>query len=318
MSKIHPAAWIGLVINIAVAFFGLEAYSDIPALGIAMFGAVGLTVVGLVMLGMGQPAGGILGAVGSAIFVPIGLICLIGCMRTRQALIKDAKSVDMNLVENVFGETQPAPAAFKASPVQDGPAIEGGVSFALDEAVAGGSAEQPIAAAAAAPAVAARESAQSLDLQSSGVQPLADFRVKDQRVLMTVILGIGLVAFVFMGATMYVDVTSQVVLVLVVCGVQLWSQSRLLSLHALALYDDHLVCLSSQAVWAGENIVMYKLIKEASIDGNKGYITALRTDGAGTEDVKILFGAMPSDVRDEAKKAFADKMRALGVRFSQS
>ena len=62
---------------------------------------------------------------------------------------------------------------------------------------------------------------------------------------------------------------------------------------------------------------MYKLIQNASIKGNKGYITAHRTDGAGTEDAKILFGAMPSAVREEAKRAFADKMRSVGVAFNQ-
>ena len=325
MSKIHPAAWIGLVINIGMAFYGLEAYGDMPVFPIVMFCAAGLSAVGIIMLAMGQPAGGILGAIGAALFVPIGLVCMVGCMRTRQALIKDAKSVDTNLVDAVFGDGNAnaapsvirdaagsgTPAALSAQAVS-APVADSYPIINADWIEGGG--QNPAASVSgqtAGPATGAGTS-------NPSVRPASDFRFKDQRALMAVIFGIAIVVFVGMSATMYVDISGPILTFIVVGGISFWTQSRILSMPALALYDDHLTCVSSQAAWAGENTVMYKLIQNASINGNKGYITAHRTDGAGTEDVKILFNAMPSDVREEAKRAFADKMRAVGARFSQS
>lgn len=319
MSKIHPAAWIGLVINIGIAFYGLVAYGDMPVFPIIMFCAAGLSGVGIVMLAMGQPVGGILGAIGAALFVPIGLVCLVGCMRTRQALIADAKNVDMNLADSVFGDGH----AHSASP------REAAASAGSSQAVSGPVADSyPVInadwlegkgeAAATPGSTPVVSSTVVTDAVDRGVRPASDFRFKDQRAMMAVIFGVAIMVFVYMSATMRVDISGQIVTFLVVSGISFWSQSRLLAMPALALYDDHLTCVSSQAVWAGENTVVYKLIQNASIRGDKGYITAHRTDGAGTEDVKILFNAMPSDVREEAKKAFADKMRTVGVAFTQS
>ena len=86
MEKLNGKVWVGFVINVLVALWGI---SDMAADGgtvaavfiTVMVGCLLLTGAGIAMLVRGDPAGGILGAVGSAIFVPIVLICLIGCLQ---------------------------------------------------------------------------------------------------------------------------------------------------------------------------------------------------------------------------------------------
>ena len=46
-----------------------------------------LSVVGVILLLRGSPAGGMLGIMASAFFVPLGLICLVGCIRLRDKLL---------------------------------------------------------------------------------------------------------------------------------------------------------------------------------------------------------------------------------------
>lgn len=304
MSKIHPAAWIGLVINIGLSFFSLEAYGDMPVLSMAMFGGVVLSAVGIVMLAMGQAAGGILGAIGGAVFIPVGLVCMIGCMRTRQALINDAKNVDVNLVNTVFGDVNANTAnTMNAGPVSLSPVIHN---------------PAPGSEAAAAAGTVPHSTHGTAAPEGTAASGGTIFRFKDQRMLMAIILGGGILVMLVMASGMYVDISGPIMTFAVIGGISLWTQSRLVAMPALALYEDHLTCVSSQAAWAGENTVMYRLIQKAGISGNKGSVTAHRTDGAGTEELKILFNAMPSNVREEAKNAFAAKMRERGVPFSQS
>lgn len=48
-----------------------------------------LSVAGIILLLRGKAAGGIVGAVGSAFFVPIGLICLLGCLQSRADILRE-------------------------------------------------------------------------------------------------------------------------------------------------------------------------------------------------------------------------------------
>lgn len=41
------------------------------------------SLTGVIMLIRGNPVGGIVGAAGSVFFVPIGLVCMIGCLQGR-------------------------------------------------------------------------------------------------------------------------------------------------------------------------------------------------------------------------------------------
>ena len=91
MGTLNGKILVGFVLNVAlvIAFFSTEM-ADGGALAVAFFtlAAAGVIVtgMGIAMLAHGDPAGGILGAAGSAIFVPIGLICLIGCLQSRDKL----------------------------------------------------------------------------------------------------------------------------------------------------------------------------------------------------------------------------------------
>lgn len=90
MDKIPTKTWVGLLSNLLVMIAGSyilgEAYqwdSFITGFAVIMSLAFLASLTGVVMLVRGNPAGGIVGAVGSAFFVPIGLICLTGCLQSR-------------------------------------------------------------------------------------------------------------------------------------------------------------------------------------------------------------------------------------------
>ena len=122
---------VGFVLNVAlvIAFFSTEM-ADGGALAVAFFtlAAAGVIVtgMGIAMLAHGDPAGGILGAAGSAIFVPIGLICLIGCLQSRDKLRNAAlatadASGSGTVAEPAGGPADPAASAVSGG-TPDGPA----------------------------------------------------------------------------------------------------------------------------------------------------------------------------------------------------
>ena len=95
MEKLNGKIWVGFVINVLVALWGISDMATGGGTVGAIFititaGGLLLTGAGMIMLAQGNPTGGILGAVGSAFFVPIGLICLIGCLQCRDRLRNEA------------------------------------------------------------------------------------------------------------------------------------------------------------------------------------------------------------------------------------
>ena len=93
MKKVNLTAKAGLIINLLVMLlyvyglrdeFSRDASSDMIA-GLLIIGFL-LSLAGLTMLARGNPAGGIVGAAGSALFIPAGLVCMIGCFQARDKL----------------------------------------------------------------------------------------------------------------------------------------------------------------------------------------------------------------------------------------
>lgn len=91
--SVHPTVWIGLAINFVVLLGALyymnETYifDNVTLVFSLIFAAAFvMSLIGVLMLAAGNAAGGIVGIIGSAVYVPIGLICVIGCAITRQRI----------------------------------------------------------------------------------------------------------------------------------------------------------------------------------------------------------------------------------------
>lgn len=93
MKKVNLTAKVGLAINLLAMLlymYGLrngffrDVNSEMMA-GLLLAGFL-LCLTGLAMLDRGNPAGGFVGAAGSAFFLPAGLVCMVGCFQTRDKL----------------------------------------------------------------------------------------------------------------------------------------------------------------------------------------------------------------------------------------
>lgn len=96
MRKLKGKVWAGLACNLAVLFMGSWSFgmrdgwnAGVISITVVLSFAFLLSVAGIVLLLRGKAAGGIVGAVGSAFFVPIGLICLLGCLQSRADILRE-------------------------------------------------------------------------------------------------------------------------------------------------------------------------------------------------------------------------------------
>lgn len=136
MKNIRKKTWIGFALNVAVAMLGCDsmaAQGGTPAAVLIAVAGVGilLTGAGIALLARGNPLGGVIGAVGSVFFIPIGLICLLGCVQSRDDLLRrkcaapaaDAVDSRDGAGRSDAGEPQ-APPAQAAGPGRDGEAAD--------------------------------------------------------------------------------------------------------------------------------------------------------------------------------------------------
>lgn len=91
--------WSGLAATLLImgVFAWLEyrggSWGDgVPVTFLLLLAGYLLSVVGVILLLRGSPAGGMLGIMASAFFVPIGLICLVGCIRLRDKLLVKSRA----------------------------------------------------------------------------------------------------------------------------------------------------------------------------------------------------------------------------------
>lgn len=96
MRKLKGTVWAGLACNLAVLFMGSWGFgmrdgwnAGVISITVVLSFAFLLSVAGIILLLRGKAAGGIVGAVGSAFFVPIGLICLQGCLQSRADILRE-------------------------------------------------------------------------------------------------------------------------------------------------------------------------------------------------------------------------------------
>ncbi|WP_300811097.1 hypothetical protein [uncultured Desulfovibrio sp.] len=93
MRTLKKKVWAGLALNLATLFIGIWDFgvqdglnTAVSGLAIAMILSFLLSVTGVVMLLRGKASGGIIAVAGSLIFVPAGLICMLGSLQSRADL----------------------------------------------------------------------------------------------------------------------------------------------------------------------------------------------------------------------------------------
>ena len=84
MEKLNGKIGVGFVSKVLVALRGIKDRAADGGTVAAVFSAV--MAGGMLLAAHGDPTGSMSGAAGSAILVPIVLICLIGCLQCRDKL----------------------------------------------------------------------------------------------------------------------------------------------------------------------------------------------------------------------------------------
>ena len=122
MERLKGKTWAGGVIDVAAALRGIKDMAAKGGKASAVFSAVMaggmlLAAGGMVMPAHGDPTGSMPGAAGSAILVPIVLICLIGCLQCRDKLRNVALATSAGPGSDGTPATEEAPAATAETPL---------------------------------------------------------------------------------------------------------------------------------------------------------------------------------------------------------
>lgn len=240
------------------------------------------SLAGVALLTRGNPAGGIVGAVGSAFFVPIGLICMIGCLQSRDN-IRFAGHAPGRIHQT--GETKPAESAPTTEPMRDG-----------------------METRPAAPAIPPARMKNTQATSAVPVErPLIAYKFTDERLIGFLVLVMGAGAGFY---TLSIGAGSGPAFLLVGVSIAIIIRdSRRQDMHVYALYRDHLECVPG--TWSSPVSIPYADILEAKMQRNRVRLHLKKSDGR--EKITIPLGSIPSGEREEAHDAFAAKMRELDV-----
>lgn len=283
-TRVHPAAWIGLAINFLSMVGALYAFDERSgpdtltlAFSIVFVAGFILSLIGVLMLAAGNPAGGIVGIIGSVIYVPIGMVCAIGCSISR-------KNIE-------FASFDTSTAAFEPQPAS--PAQSGSASFPAD------SPAQP------------RSDAALLRPAPRLNAPVASFPFVDYRWLGVLLVAISVVGFLIV--IEYGGGGGGSVLTPAIFGIIMFVlQQRQQNFSVFALYDDSLECVPNQ--WASPVRIPYANIAMVILHKRKAEVMVRNPDiSQRDKKIIILFGNIPSEMRDDAKRVLAQKMRELGI-----
>ena len=224
MNNVTAKTWIGLLINLLALIMGLysmgEKYqwdSFTTGFAVVMSLAFLTALAGVVMLIRGNPAGGIVGAVGSAFFIPIGLICVMGCIQSRDKI---------RFADYAPGTpATPAPVALSA---QMPPAAETPAHDTAGEVMTGETAAE-----------------EAKHVESAPVEkPLVAYAFPDERPMgwLVLVLGVGAGFFLLSSGGSLSGVTA-----LIVVGIIKIIRGNLrVNAHVYALYSEYLECVSGQ------------------------------------------------------------------------
>ncbi len=327
MQRVTTMTWVGLAINfvavimliagiIEESYYGLDNFD----VGIIAFTAVFFTLqlIGVLMLAAGSPTGGTVAAVGSAAFVPIGLICLMGAMTSRNNLKKAVSGY--NYFDDGAAEQGPRDVPMRSSAkTMYSPTLsvhlepQGQTDSAGHRSAAGNEAFAAQSAAfdgnsnanSAAPAVAGSALAAAGGRGAPHYFSFADYRLM-YGLLIAACVVLCIVMLPYIG-----DRAFRATLPATVIGIVfIIAYSRVANLPVLALYGDYMECMSS--LYSSPVRVRYASIIGAELGLSRGKIYYKNADG-GTAAARIAFGFIKGSERKEAKHQFKEKMTQLGV-----
>ena len=279
MEKLNGKMGVGIVIKVLVALRGIkdrvaDGGTVAAVFRAVMAGGMLLAAGGMVMPAHGDPTGGMPGAAGSAILVPIVLICLIGCLQCPDKL------------RNLALATSAGPR-----PEEDAAPVDGTVS-------------------PAAPAAPGERAAATMASDARSEAPLASYGFADVSLFGWgfVVLGIILLFLVFLARSVMPLAGA---ISLWGMGLKLIIQGRQQrDKQALSLYRTYLECSVSTSNCEMRHIP-YDRIRKVERRGNR-FELYLDDDGE-TEKVSFSLDQIKDSERVEAREAFEGRMRELGV-----
>lgn len=280
MGNIDTKTRVGFMLNVVVGILGIAniaPYGGALAAGLIAISiaSIFLTGAGIFMLSRGNPTGGILGAVGSAVFVPIGLICMIGCLQCREKI----RNADVMTA---------------GAPLPEEPAASAEETYAAPER----------------PSAPGDEPAPANTSDKMSECPLACYDFADVRLLgwFFVVAGVGLLLFILsqrdhtpLFAVVSFCVTG---IMLIVQGEQ--RRNR----QVFSLYRKHLECVTGTMNCEPVSIP-YDCIREAKSGGSRFHLYIAAADD--TRKISIPLGLIKGSERGEAREVLEGKMRELGV-----
>ncbi|MDL2307591.1 hypothetical protein LJC48_06165 [Desulfovibrio sp. OttesenSCG-928-C06] len=335
MSRVHPAAWVGLVINLGLMIYGINYVTDsyyldtVDTVFLLLFIGGGLlSVAGVIMLAMGSPAGGIVGAIGSVIFVPIGMVCAIGCMISRNRMkLGHYEQTDLQRAQEIVNRMENTSAA-KTMPLDsvsvaltpDAQTDAGssamsaqgsaGVSAQSAAVLYGVSAQSTQSADGTDPAATTdRASAPGYGASVFSAAPKVSFPFYDQRLIFVILLVVCVVAF-FVLMNSFMVIPGQLVLPMLICVFFLIMNSRVLKWSVFSFYDDYMECVPG--LYASPLRINFNSIARADVTRGRARLHVRRPDG-GEDKITVPFGFVRGALREEARTVFRAKMQELGV-----
>lgn len=286
MKNVHPLVSVGLflqgllVISTGAAryFYPYEIFFPEPLLiilGISLL----VSAAGTVMLIQGKAEGGIVGMVGCVLFIPLGFVAGVGFMRSRGLLIQAA-----------LRDLEPggASGARSSSPVNEG----------AGEREKGRDANSPIHSATPDESSPADVSGPEVAFVAYPFA-LAGTSARVQNAL-----------FIVFGLIVLALVPAYSVLWFAVAGMRFYHANRLKQKSVFAFHSEGMAC--TPGVWTEEVYVPYGAIGAVKMGWLSATMTVKMPDGSDAK-LKVLFSAIASGQRDEARKVFCERMDGLGV-----
>lgn len=283
MRTLKKKVWLGLVFNLATLFIGIWDFgaqdgwnAGVTGIAIAMSLSFLLSVAGVVMLLRGKAAGGIVAVAGSLIFVPAGLLCMLGSLQSRADILREGltPSATPPVAPEQEGPAGQQPQDEKAEPQEE----QGGVAAA------------------------------------SGERPKVAYRFPDQTgISIIMMVAFAFVTLILFSSGLPPALG---VLGIMLGGLRLLLTKERRGAYIYALYEDRLECVvsrwSSEMVAIPYADIRDVDIRQNELLDSRIYLRVAATDGE-IREISIPLHLLERDDRANATEALEKKLRELGV-----
>lgn len=283
MKNVHWLTWLGLATNVLVMCaalvhinedylygYGMDTVSLVFSL--VIMGGMLLQIIGLAMLTTGDRAGCMVGIIGAALFVPIGLICAFGFILSRNRM--DQRAYEVPPSETPEARPQP-------------------VAVGLDAA-----AVKPLADAPAP----APESVQAK-------VPLVRYAFANQAWCGYLLIVMGIVGIAAI-SSLDGDIPGILFMTIAVAVPIIIGHTRAAKLPVFALYDDYLEFTPN--LYASSLQIPYADIVSVDMKRKgAAKMEVRRPDGSIDKKVRVPFSYIRGGERDHAREQFRRKMEEL-------